>query len=129
VHAEEQLDRLRRSVGQRALRLGYRVARPVLGLLVLAGVIFATARYAPTAIARWLAAYQQAPTLVLSVSLVLTLVGLAVFVRLRFRWRWLTPTRARWLGAIKLLVLALLSLAMLIYLKVWERLHRIRVFP
>ncbi len=45
------------------------------------------------------------------------------------KWRWLTPTRSRWLGAIKLCFLFVLSLVLMVYLKIWERIHRIRVFP
>lgn len=45
------------------------------------------------------------------------------------KWRWLSPTRARWLGAIKLVFLLGLSLVLMVYLKLWEKIHKVRVFP
>ncbi len=126
---EGELTRLRRSPTYRGARIVVRLARPVWATAVVATAALAGWWAAPGA-ATWLGACDAAAPLATRATVVaVALVASLAVLRARFRWSWLTPVRSRTLGAVKLALLFFLSVAMMVYLKVWERLHKIRVFP
>lgn len=129
VALEADLNRIRRSYPFRVYRIARRILRPVAAAVAVTLATVAAWLLAPDALRRLAQAAEAYPVGVPLAATTVTLLAVVLVLRLRFRWSWLTPTRARWLGAVKLVALFFLSLTMLVYLKLWERLHRIRVFP
>jgi len=134
---EHALNHIRRKYLYRIYQKLKPLGRPA-GLVALALVaLLLSAWVAPDAVKALRTLERNHPTSFLVGAIAVALGTLATFYKFRrqipealtFKWRWLTPTRSRWLGAIKLCLLFVMSLVLMVYLKIWEKIHRIRVFP